>query len=289
MPFNNKFNKNGKKKVDNYSPPYNQEILSKSIDTLNLPEEILEKLKAAKIDTIFAVCKLDAQALLHVNRFNKKNLFVLEKALKNINVNIKPTEIKPIESQKDSSTKNGQNSSIPDKDKKTNPYIANKKQFDNIPKTILTEAQEKELRDKNRPKSQPIVDSKDIYVKVNKNDKWGFETRFGKEAIPCIYDEIFSFKEDLCCVMQNEKYGFIDRNGVVVIPLEYDLASSFSEGYACVFRGEKCGYIDKENNLIIKFLFEAGTAVEDGGCRVKKDGKWGELHLLSPEDIRWIV
>lgn len=283
MPFNKRFNNNPKKKVDNYSPPYSQEILSKSIDTLNLSEEIVEKLKAAKIDTIFAVCKLDEQALLHVNRFNKKNLFVLERALKNINVYIKP-------SQSDSKINMpGTIDNIDNKAQKSNSYLNNKKQFGATNKAILTEAQEREQREKNRPKTQPIVVEKDIYLRVNKNDKWGFEDRFGKEVVPCIYDEIFSFKEELCCVMLDDKYGYIDRNGNTIIPLQYDLASSFSEGYACVFRGEKCGYIDKENNVIIKFMFDAGTSVEEGGCRVKKDGKWGELHILTPEEIRWIV
>ena len=88
---------------------------------------------------------------------------------------------------------------------------------------------------------------------------------------------------------KNDKFGFIDRQGEVVIPIEYDCAMSFSEGYACVFKGEHCGYIDKENNLVINYQFDAGTPVIEGSSRVKKLGKWGELFIDNPNEIRWII
>jgi hypothetical protein len=292
MSYNNKKFKGNKKKVeDNYCPPYSQEVLSKSIDTLNLPEEISEKLKAAKIDTIFAVLKLDQKALLHVNKFNKKNLFVLEKQLKSNGLAIKPLE----------ELKNSPKQPLFQNQDKSKHNTSNQKPWQNVTdnrsrlkekgfkETILTEAQEREEKEKSRPKQKPIEEVKDIYLKINKNGKWGFEDRSGNEVIPPEYEEAFNFKEDLCCVMKDEKYGFIDRKGVIVIPFEYDLASSFSEGYACVFRGDKCAYIDKENNLITPFIYDAGTAVENNQSRVKKDDKWGELHMDSPNEVRWII
>lgn len=292
MSYNNRKFKGNKKKVeDKYFPPYSQEILSKSIDTLTLPEEVLEKLKAAKIDTIFAVLKLDQKALLHVNRFNKKNLFILEKQLKSNGLALKPLQ-DINDSAKPSFLQN------PDKTKQNptnqkngrNLFNLNSKQKDrNYNEKILTEAQEREEKQKNRPKQKPIEEVKDIYLKINKNGKWGFEDRDGNEVISPEYEEAYNFKEELCCVMKDEKYGFIDRKGGIIIPFEYDLASSFSEGYACVFIGNKCGYIDKENNRITPFIYDAGTAVENNESRVKKDDKWGELHIDSPDEIRWII
>ena len=50
----------------------------------------------------------------------------------------------------------------------------------------------------------------------------------------------------------------------------------------------ECGYIDKEGITVVPFAYDAGTAVENGECRVKKAGKWGELHIDDPDNVRWI-
>lgn len=153
----------------------------------------------------------------------------------------------------------------------------------------ISEARTKEEREKLRPKKVPVVYPQDKYIKINKNGKWGFATRDGKEVIKPEYDEVFLFHEELCCVELGDKFGFIDRKGEVVIPIVYDCALSFSEGYACVFKGEHCGYIDRENNVVVDFEFDAATPVIDGNSRVKRIGKWGELHIDNPAEIRWII
>lgn len=161
--------------------------------------------------------------------------------------------------------------------------------FDKKVREEITEARTKEEREKLRPKKEAVVHPQDKFIKINKNGKWGFATRDGKEVIAPEYDEVFIFHEDLCCVESADKFGFINREGEVVVPIMYDCALSFSEGYACVFKGEHCGYIDTENNVVVPFDYEAGTPVEEGSSRVKKLGKWGELHIDNPSEIRWIV
>lgn len=153
----------------------------------------------------------------------------------------------------------------------------------------ISEKRTKEEREKLRPPRPVTEQYKDAYVKINKNDKWGFADRTGKEVIAAVYDEVFNFKEDLCCVSDLDRYGFIDRKGNVIIPIEYDCAASFSEGYACVFKRDRCGYINLQNEVVIDFIYDAGTPVENGECRVKKDGKWGELHISDPNNVRWII
>ncbi|HQC55263.1 MAG TPA: WG repeat-containing protein [Clostridia bacterium] len=272
---------------DDYNPPYDTRVLQQSLSFLELPEEISDKLIAAKIETVFAVCKLNERALLHVNRFNKKNLFVLQKALRQKGLDIRPTEVTaPKQSKKGDKTSTSQ-SKKDDANKKSNQK--NKDEEALVTKAESNSASPKAPRKMPKPTPTPVVHDKDIYIKINLNGKWGFENRNGKVMIEPAYDEVFNFKEDLCCVMNDDKYGYIDRKGNVVIPLEYDLGASFSEGYACVYRGEKCGYINKENEVIVDFEFDAGTPVEDNECRVKKDGRWGELHLDDPESVRWII
>lgn len=136
-----------------------------------------------------------------------------------------------------------------------------------------------------RPEKAPA----DIYVKVNKNDKWGFSDRSGKITVQPEYDEVYTYHEDLCCVEKDGRCGFINRSGEEVVPIEYELAFSFSEGYACVYKNGKCGYINAQNEIVVELKYDAGTSVVEGNCRVKKDGKWGELHLDDVKNVRWIV
>jgi hypothetical protein len=167
-----------------------------------------------------------------------------------------------------------------------NPKQSNKRFLDS---DGVSEQRTKEEKEKKRPPKPLVTVPKDIYIKINKNDKWGFADRNGKEVVPPIYDEVYSYKEDLCCVEKDGLFGYIDREGKEVIPPMYECAMSFSEGLACVFRNNRCGYINKNNEVIIDFRFEAGTPMIDGNCRVKKDGKWGELFRDNPDEIRWIV
>ncbi|MDR3185624.1 MAG: WG repeat-containing protein [Christensenellaceae bacterium] len=163
------------------------------------------------------------------------------------------------------------------------------KKASKTPIVEISEKGKKDERDRHRPKKRTEPIPTDIYVKINRGGKWGFVDRSGKEIVAPLYDELFSFKEELCCVEKDDLFGFINRKGVEVIPIEYDFTTSFSEGYACVCRNGSCGYIDKNNNVIVDFKYDAGTAVTDGSCRVKKDGKWGELIISNPFEVRWII
>ncbi len=124
----------------------------------------------------------------------------------------------------------------------------------------------------------PVPMEKDRFTKFQRVGKWGFKDENGKEVIPPIYDEVFSFKEDYACVEKNDLFGYINRSNELTIPYKYICAGSFSSGLACVSLSEKCGYINPEDEVVIPFIYEAGTAFgEDGTARAKKDGKWGIL------------
>ncbi len=155
---------------------------------------------------------------------------------------------------------------------------------------FVTEAKTKAEREKLRPKKPAVVTVSDIYVKINKNGKWGFiHRKTNKVVVEPKYDEVFAYKEDICCVELDGKFGYIDRNGEEIIPLVYEVASSFSEGYASVCKNGAYGYINPQNEVVVDFKFSAGTAVIDNNCRVKKDGKWGEMVMDNVSEIRWIV
>lgn len=319
---NNRRRNNNKKKKnyldESYVPPYSAQVLGQPVSYLKLSEPVMAKLTGAGLNTVFDIVRREDKDFYRIPTFDKRNLGELKSALNDKRLRLKQSapqpeklvtddapqkkpEVKQTAERKNNNGKPRDNKRDAQNNKETNRVNNreknDKKQTKQQPKDNkriwnpdgVSEKRTKEEREKMRPKRVEAVHPVDIYVKINKNGKWGFATRDGKEIITPEYDDVFMFKEDLCCVEKDDRFGFIDRKGNVVVPIVYDSAISFSEGYACVFKGDNCGYIDKENNIVVPFIYDAGTYVVDGGCRVKRLGKWGELNIATPDEVRWIV
>ncbi len=290
---------------DNYNPPYSEEILSESVQALSLRSDTASLLSTAKILTLKDVLKREEKDFYRISTFNKKNLLDLKKALQVKKLELKPTTEKPQEkiATNDKDRRNNQQANVSTQNKQAAP---DRKQKGGVSQgSRKANSQRNNQKDKygtfDSPTFATILPEKpprvvvtvekeipDIYVKVNKGGKWGFKDRTGKQTVAPLYDEVFNYKEDLCCVEKDELFGFINREGEEIIPLIYSCATSFSEGLACVFKKDKCGYINTANEIIIEFKYDAGTPVINGECRVKLDGRWGEMHLEKPSEIRWI-
>lgn len=281
--------------------------MAESVDTLKLREETANLLKNAGISTLRDLAVREEKDFYRIHTFNKKNLLDVKNALRMKKIAIKPTpEVKPASGNADPNDKkteitrelgkrnpqktqdngdrrNGKENAA--KDKSKDKYGLNAD-------FVMTTLPQKQPR----PKFVPVKEEHDIYVKVNRGGKWGFKDRNGKQVVEPVYDEVFNYKENVCCVEKDERFGYINREGELIIPIIYDCATSFSEGYACVYKREKCGYIDMNNETVVEFTFDAGTPVIGGECRVKRDGKWGEMHInknenggVSVSEIRWIT
>jgi hypothetical protein len=296
-------------KPDNYNPPFGEEILAQSIDILKLREDTKELLVGANVTTIKDVVKKEDKDFYKISTFNKKNLFDVKNGLKVNKLFLKPTvEVTTVTANEQANNGNSNNSNL--KNNESNGQQRNRRQGNNP--TSNNKNNNKfnnnyvEMTKVVRP-PKPVKEIEkeipDIYVKVNKNGKWGFKDRKGEQVVAPLYDELYNYKDDLCCVQKGELFGYINRQGEEIIPMEYQCANSFSEGYACVFKGEKCGYINTQNEVVVDFNYDAGTPVINGQCRVKKEGKWGELHIAEPtedieivgkvelgvKNIRWII
>lgn len=299
MSNNRRFRNRRPSKVDTYKPPFSEEVLSQSTDILNLRENTKKLLNGACILTVRDVVRREDKDFYRISTFNKKNLIELKNALRVKGLHLKPEtqndngamQNAPQQNAPQNSPQKADRSNMQERRQGYNPS-GRREPREN--QTVYVET----TRVVHPPKAlaEPVKETLDIYVKINKNGKWGFKDREGKFVIEPIYDEVFNFKEDLCCVQKDELFGYIDRQGKEVIPPVYNCALSFSDGYACVYKGDKCGYINAKNEVIIDFKYDAGTPMSDGECRVKKDGKWGELHLVPAEDgkglietVRWII
>lgn len=273
-------------KID-YKPPFDENLLKEPVSSLRLREDTQKLLDGASLKTLYDLVVREDKDYYRIHTFNKKNLMDVKNALRAKKLYLRPTEEKTEESVKEK--KPIKEEKKPNKEERQEGKQSRSDLSEGFVSATKVERPE-------RPKPVVVKEEPDIYVKVNRGGKWGFKDRTGKQVVEPVYDEVFSFKGDLCCVEKDEKFGYINRQGEIIIPIEYDCATSFSEGYACVFRKDKCGYIDVNNGVVIDFVFDAGTPIIDGECRVKKDGKWGELHLIKDEDgvitpgeIRWIV
>ena len=252
-----------------YRPPFPEDILRLPTEELAIRPDTLSLLQGAGVVTFCDVLIREEKDFYRISTFNKKNLLDVKFALKKRNLFLRPSPEEKSEQKSDNKQAEG------NKEERRNEKKDNR-------------SQQKPQGNNKAPVEKKPKEEADIYVKVNKGGKWGFKDREGNQKVAPVYDEVYSYKEDLCCVEKDEKFGFINREGEEIIPITYDCAVSFSEGYACVFKGEKCGYINKDNETVIDFKYDAGTPVIGGECRVKRDGKWGELHLDAPTEIRWI-
>ena len=324
---NNKKHKRPKKIT--YNPPFPDSVLNESIGNLALREETLNLLLGAGLNTIRDVlirCETD---FYKICKFNKKNLFDVKNAIKKRDLFLRPIPITETQNQNSANVEGGKNKQQNQPNKAQQPTQQTKTQNQPAPQNKAQQPvqQGKQTQNKQgvqasasqnakqknkkqqvipgvnaplvlktlpekppRPVHVPIKEESDAYVKINKGGKWGFRDRDTKiMVVPTIYDEVFNYKGDICCVQKDEKFGFINRKGEEIIPIIYDCATSFSEGYACVFKGDYCGYINLNNETVIDFKYTAGTPVINGECRVKKENKWGELHLDNPNEVRWII
>jgi len=239
---------------------------NKDINSLALPKDILDKLSKLNVKTLEDLLEKTEHELMKSRVLTRQNVGVIKKALNDNRLRLAVFSAKGKKTEK----KEVKKSQVSEK------------------QVAVTEADLKIEHEKNRPCRDKVEHTDDKYVPFESKGKWGFKDKQDKVVIEPKYDCVFTFKEDLCCVEINDKFGYIDRKGNLVIDAIYDCAMSFSEGYACVFRGEKCGYIDKYNNVKVDFKFDAGTYMIDGNCRVRSEGKWGELRIDNPRDIRWI-
>lgn len=126
---------------------------------------------------------------------------------------------------------------------------------------------------------------------VRRDEKWGFVNMQGEEVIPCIYEVVDDFSENLAGVRTKRgRWGFINKDGQIVIKDKYLDVQPFSEGLAAVFSAydNKWGFINKQGHLVIPFEYDAATEFEDGVCVVEVDHKLTLIdknnNILSAQD-----
>ncbi len=98
---------------------------------------------------------------------------------------------------------------------------------------------------------------------VKRDGKWGYQDSNGKEILPCMFNELH--------------INWVDPNRGFT---QYQPVFSFSENLVAVATDKGAGYYDIDGNEIIPCgEFEQARPVHDGKAWVKKNGKWGIIHI----------
>ena len=125
------------------------------------------------------------------------------------------------------------------------------------------------------PVFDKVFTMQDGLMRAMKNGYSVVVTEKGK-ILPGEYLRINEFKEDLSSVKSKDnKCGFIDRNGKIVIPFEYEDAGNFSEGFASVKKDGKWGYISRSGEMKIPFEFDEASDFSEEYAVVSKNGEAG--------------
>lgn len=133
---------------------------------------------------------------------------------------------------------------------------------------------------------------------VQVNGKWGYINTTGNVAIPCVYEDVWPFENEVAIVRQGGKYGLINKRGDILVPCvksDYDYVPLPHDGVICINIGTsekrvfKC--IDINGNhlftkaALVPFEFSEGVATiwsqyDKGTGVINKKGEY-----IIPEGI----
>ncbi|RYG09785.1 MAG: WG repeat-containing protein [Chitinophagaceae bacterium] len=120
------------------------------------------------------------------------------------------------------------------------------------------------------------IDPSDIGLGVSKGGKHGFMNKNGKEIIPLIYDDLWPRWDGLIYVKLNGKKGILNDKGQVIIPIKYDNLYRPVDGYVNVQLNNKCGVVDLKDNIIVPIIYSStGLGNSEGYFNVWLNKKCG--------------
>lgn len=121
---------------------------------------------------------------------------------------------------------------------------------------------------------------------MEKDGKYGFIDKTGKEIIPFVYDSGGTFNDGVAVVKKfgkdgYGKYIYIDKTGKEILSAD-NLVDDINEGLAALYENEKWGYADKTGKIIVPLIYDFVLGFNDGIAAVQKDGKWSILEIIKP-------
>ncbi len=125
-----------------------------------------------------------------------------------------------------------------------------------------------------------------IVTTASKEEKKGAINKYGKIAIPFIYDNIILSPTGLASTSLDGKYGVIDHSGKVILPFEYEMIGNIYKDIIIIYliqKEYKAGAIDMTGNEIIPLRYSYIGDFYGDFAVVCRDGKYGIINKKGIE------
>jgi hypothetical protein len=118
---------------------------------------------------------------------------------------------------------------------------------------------------------------------VERNGKWGFIDKTGKEIIPLIYDDSSWFQNGITWCKFKGKLGMIDEKGKVIVPFIYDSANWLNDKLVVAYLNGKCGLFTNAKVPLCPIIYDYigipnGSVVQHNRIPVRLNNKYGYLN-----------
>ena len=229
-------------KTDTYTPPYDSEILTKSVDDIGLGDNTLALIKPAGILTVGDIVKRREREMFKVQRFGKKQLDDIKRALASLSVEFRPND-EPQKAQNDTTPPNKQDApKKPVNGGEPEEWV----KFTKNGKWGFRDSQNREVIP---ARYDEIFLFHEGLACFEIRGEFGYINTKGEVVIEPKYECAMSFSEGLASVTLNGKCGYIDKSGEVVIDYAYDAATAFQDGYARIKLDGKWGTITPSGEI----------------------------------------
>jgi len=158
------------------------------------------------------------------------------------------------------------------------------KPLDNVQRLMVRENGYWSLRDASgrvliahTEKLEEAFETREGYVGVKINGRYGFMDELGRLRIANRYDGIGPFSEGLAAMKLRHLWGYLNVREKIAIQPQYDSALTFKNGVAWVKTTEGWGLIDTKNVFKIKPQFDAIAFLPGGSVKVFKNNLQGIL------------
>ncbi|MDP4176352.1 MAG: WG repeat-containing protein [Bacteroidota bacterium] len=120
-------------------------------------------------------------------------------------------------------------------------------------------------------------------IPIKQSTKSGFCNEAKKIIIPCIYDEVRPFSEEVAIVRVNENYGLVDKKGNVVLPIAYNNILCFPSGNYMIYSNKKYGIFGKDGKMLVPAIYNSVTDFSEGFAKVERENFVGFVNTSGKE------
>ena len=122
-------------------------------------------------------------------------------------------------------------------------------------------------------------------AKVRANNKWGFVNEAGKEVVAVKYGEVKDLTFGRTRVELDNKFGVFDTTGKEIIPVKYEYIDDFFWAIGRIKLNNKWGLVNEKGKEITAIKYQEIGSSNEGLWSARFNNKWGFLDSTGKELI----